>query len=789
MAEPLTFYPAGVPFPGAIGRTLETSTPAWPARPRPPEGAPNVVVVVLDDVGYGQLSAFGGLCETPNLDRLAGRGLSFANFHTTALCSPTRACLLTGRNHHTVGLSAITEMSLGYPAHDATMGFEHGMLSEILVAAGYNTFAVGKWHLTAPQETSAAGPFDRWPLGRGFERYYGFLGGDTDQFHPELVSDNHAVRPPATPAEGYHLNADLADRAIDFVKDAHAVAPDKPFFLWYATGAGHAPHQVEPEWVAPYAGRFDMGWDEYRRVVFERQLALGLVPVGTELSVRDPDVEPWEHLGDDARRMYARQMEVYAGFLTQTDHHIGRVLDFVESIGRLDDTLVVCVSDNGASAEGGEHGTRNESLFFNLAPERLEDNLDVYDAWGSEDTFNHYSWGWTWAGDTPFRRWKRETYRGGVTDPCIVAWPAGIAARGEVRTQFTHAVDLLPTVLEAIGIEAPRTLRGVEQSPIAGTSFAYAFDAPDAPARHVTQYFEMFAHRSIYHDGWKAVCPFPGPSLQQGLEAGHPFGTPLTEALLDQLEASDWELYHLDEDPAECRNVAAQHPDRLAELRALWWSEAERHGALPIASSELSRLFGRKPTAGRPRKVFELSPGGSPIAFAAAPRVNNRAHRIVAEASVPAGGVAGVLLSHGNRHGGFALYVAGGRLHYVHNYLGLARFTVAAAELVPPGEVSLAMELDPTGPPDLAEGRGVPAEVRLYHGDRVVGTGQLPYTVPHTFATTGMSCGRAFVDSVDPTAYLAPFEFTGTLHRVVLDLTGDHAVHPGAEMTRLMGQQ
>jgi arylsulfatase len=789
MAEPLVTYPAGTSFPGTIGRTLETSSPAWPARPEPPAGAPNVVVIVLDDVGYGQLSAFGGLCETPNLDRLAERGLRYANFHTTALCSPTRACLLTGRNHHTVGLAAITEMSLGFPALNATMGFEHGMLPEILLRHGYNTFCVGKWHLTPPQETTPAGPYDRWPLGRGFERYYGFLGGDTDQYHPNLTYDNHSVRPGATPEEGYHLNADLAERAIEFIQDAHTTAPDKPFLLWYATGAGHAPHQVEPEWAERYRGRFDMGWDEYRRQVFARQLELGLLPAGTELSGRDPDVEAWDELSADARRMYTRQMEVYAGFLSQTDHHIGRVLDFIERLGELDNTIVVCVSDNGASAEGGEHGTRNEGLFFNLAPERLEDNLAVIDVWGSQDTFNHYSWGWTWAGDTPFRRWKRETYRGGVTDPCIVSWPAGISARGEVRTQYLHAVDLLPTLLEAIGVEAPAEIRGVAQSPIQGTSFAYSFADPAAPSRHLTQYFEMFGHRAIYHDGWKAVCPYPGPSLAEGAERGHPFGTALSEAILDDLEANDWELYHLETDPAECHNVAAQHPDQLAAMRQRWWDEAERYGVLPLAASGITRLFARRPTVGAPRKVYEILPLGAPISFAAAPRVNNRAHSITAHVVIPDAGAEGVLLSHGNRHGGYALYVKDDRLHFVHNYLGLERFTVSSRTTLPRGAAALRMEFAPSGPPRFLEGLGTPADVRLFVDGEEVGLGHLPYSVPNTFATTGMSCGWAYFDSVDPSAYRAPYAFTGPLERVVLDVTGELIVNPQAEMVRLMTEQ
>jgi arylsulfatase A-like enzyme len=789
MAEPLVTYSNTEPFPGTIGRTLETSSPAWPVRPQVPTGAPNVVIIVLDDVGYGQLSTFGGLCSTPNLDRLAQRGLRFSNFHTTALCSPTRACLLTGRNHHTVGLAAITEMSLGFPALNATMGFEHAMLSEILVARGYNTFCVGKWHLTPPQETTAAGPFDRWPLGRGFERYYGFLGGDTDQFHPALTYDNHTVRQPTTPEEGYHLNADLADHAIDFIKDAHTSAPDKPFLLWYATGAGHAPHQVEPEWVEPYRGRFDMGWDEYRKIAFAQQLELGLMPAGTELSERDPDVEPWDSLSDDARRMYARQMEVYAGFLTQTDHHIGRVIDFIEGLGELENTIVICVSDNGASAEGGEHGTRNEGLFFNLAPERLEDNLEVFDIWGSQDTFNHYSWGWTWAGDTPFRRWKRETYRGGVTDPCIVSWPASIAARGEVRNQYLHAIDVLPTLLEAIGIEAPESVRGVLQSPIQGTSFAYAFNDAQAPSRHTTQLFEMFAHRSIYHNGLKAVCPYPGRSLAEAHDKGHPFGTALSEAILDDLDANDWELYDLKSDPAECHDIGPSNPEKLEEMKALWWSEAQRIGALPLAATGITRLFTRRPTVGAPRRVYEIFPGGSPISFAAAPRVNNRTHTITAHVDIPEGTVEGVLLSHGNRHGGYALYVAANRLHFVHNYLGLRRFTVTSDVEIPRGPTTLSMEFVPTGPAQFLKGLGTPAQVRLFHGEEVVGTGELDYSVPSTFSTTGVSCGLAYFDTIDPSAYQAPFAFTGTLHKVVLDVTGELIINAQAEITRMMTEQ
>lgn len=574
-------YEPGKPFPGVIGRTLDESSPAWPRPTRAGESAANVIFFILDDVGYGQMSVFGGLCETPNLERLANRGLRYTNMQTTALCSPTRGCALTGRNHHTLGLSAITELSMGYPAHNGYMGFEHGFLSEILLEQGYNTFAVGKWHLTPPEETTTAGPFHRWPLGRGFERYYGFLGGNTDQWHPDLTYDNHPVPVPATPEEGYHLNIDLADKAIEFIKDAHHNAPDKPFFLYYATGAGHAPRHVEKKWIEKYKGRFDMGWDKYRKTVFKHQKGLGIVPPDALLSERDPDVPAWDSLTDTEKKVYARQMEVFAAFIEQTDYHFGRILDFLEEIGELDNTLVIVLSDNGASAEGGIHGTFNEMLFFNNVEETLEDNLERIEKWGNPETFNHYSWGWTWAGDTPFRRWKRETYRGGISDACIVSWPEGVKARGENRSQYAHAIDLVPTVLEALGMEAPKNIRGVSQSPIQGVSFAHTFDDPGAPTKHITQYFEMFGHRSIYNDGWRAVCPFPGSSFAEPLREGWFFGMPLSSRVLKVLDSKGWELYELAEDPAEIRNLAKEKPEKLQEMIQRWYTEAGKYGVLP----------------------------------------------------------------------------------------------------------------------------------------------------------------------------------------------------------------
>jgi arylsulfatase A-like enzyme len=513
-------YKDGTPFTGVIGRTTEESSPAWPEAPRPPEGAPNVLFFVLDDVGYGQLSCFGGLVETPVLDSLAANGLTYNNMHTTALCSPSRGCILTGRNHHSLGLASITETSTGYPGYNGVLPFDRAMISEMLLQKGYNTFCVGKWHLTPPEHTTAAGPYDRWPLGRGFERFYGFLGGETNQWFPELTYDNHTMEPPKSPEEGYHLSSDLADKAIEFIQDAHVNAPDKPFFMYYATGAGHAPHHVPKEWADKYKGKFDMGWDKYREIVHQRQLEMGIIPAGTELSAHDPDVPVWDTLPADTRRLYARFMEVYAGFISFTDHHFGRILQFLEEIGERDNTLIMVVSDNGASSEGGPVGSLNEMFFFNNVKESLEDNFKMLDKLGGVETNNHYPWGWTNAGNTPFRRWKRETYRGGTTDPCIVSWPKGIQGkrRGAAALRARHRLG--PDSFGSPGYGSAGKHPRRDQAPIDGISFAHTFNEAAATSNHHTQYFEMFGHRAIYHDGWRAVCPWPGTQLHRGSQEG-----------------------------------------------------------------------------------------------------------------------------------------------------------------------------------------------------------------------------------------------------------------------------
>jgi arylsulfatase len=780
-------YPQGSDFPGVIGRTVEESSPAWPAPIRARDGAPNVLFVVLDDVGYGQLSCFGGMVETPNIDRVAASGLRYANMHTTALCSPTRACILTGRNHHSSGVACIMELATGYPGYDGRMPFENGMVPEMLLPEGYNTFCVGKWHLSPSEDNTPAGPFHRWPLGRGFERFYGFLGGETNQWYPDLTLDNGPTTQPSLPEDGYHLSEDLADQAIRLVLDAHVNAPEKPFFMYYAPGCGHAPHHVPHEWADRYAGKFDGGWDAYREATFARQQELGLLPAGAQLSPRDPDVPEWSSLSEDERRLYARMMEVYAGFVSHCDHHFGRLLDTLEQIGELENTLIMVISDNGASAEGGVTGSFNEMRFFNQVPESFEDNLAHIDDLGGPSSYNHYPWGWAWAGDTPFRRWKRETYRGGSTDPFVVAWPAGMAARGEVRTQYAHAIDMVPTVLDALGIVPPQVLRGVPQAPLEGSSFAHTFDDASAPSRHVTQYFEMFGHRAIYHDDWRAVCPWPAPNFTTAAQTGRKLGQPITPEVLEELDRSGWELYRMTDDPTESRDVAAEHPEKLRELVALWWQEAERYKVLPLDSSMQARLATVRPQTSKPRTRFVYYPHGSPVPSFAAPPVYNRAYSIEADVDIPAGGAEGVIVAQGGDAGGYAFFMKDGQLCFVYNYVGLDRFELRAGG-VAEGRRALRYEFEPTGEPDFANGKGVPGRGQLYIDGELVANTEYPHTTPLFFELEGLSCGFDF-GAPAAEAYEPPFPFTGTIRQVSVDLAGDLIADDEAALRLLMAQQ
>ncbi len=782
---PIVEYESGTAFPGVIGRTADESSPAWPAPVRAADGAPNVLMIVLDDTGFGHLGCYGSPIATPNLDRIAGDGLRLNNMHTTALCSPSRSCIVTGRNHHSNGMACITEFATGYPGYDGVMPFENGMLSEILLEEGYSTFMVGKWHLTPSNQETAAGPYDRWPLGRGFQRFYGFLGGDTSQWHPDLVYDNHTVEPPKRPEEGYHLSEDLVDKAVSFIADSKQADPAKPFYLHLCFGATHAPHHVAKEWADRYKGAFDDGWDAYRERTFARQKELGIVPADTELSRHDPDVPDWDALPEPARRLYARMMEVFAGFLEHTDAQVGRLLDFLATLDELENTLIMVISDNGASAEGGPGGTTNEAQFFNNAQEPLEESLALIDEIGGPKHFNHYPWGWTWAGNTPFRRWKRETYRGGACDPFIVSWPKAIKSRGEVRSQYAHIVDMVPTVLDLLGIEPPAAIRGITQSPFHGVSFAHALDDPGAETRHHTQYFEMMGHRAIYHDGWRAVCPWPGPSFS---EAGTGFGNPISAEKLTELDATGWELYHVAEDFAETRDLAAENRDKLIAMIATWYVEAGKYDVMPVDGSGLLRLMAEKPLIALPRDRYVYRPNTQSVPNFAAPKVLNRPHSITADVEIPEQGAEGVLLSQGTAAGGYSFYVKDGKLRYVHNYVGRQLLEVESEDVLPAGKHALRFEFEPTGEPDLSKGAGAPGRLQLYVDGTLVGDADAAITTPFMFNPGALTCGANPGSPVTPD-YEGPFTFTGTLHSVTLDVSGDLITDPEAELRFHLARQ
>ncbi len=752
------------PFGGTIGKTFDDSTAWWPELEVAAPGSPNIVVVLLDDVGFAQFGCYGSDIRTPTFDALAAGGLRYSNFHTTALCSPTRAALLTGRNHHSAGMGRIADRVSGFPGYNAEMSHEDGMISEVLVRNGYSTFAVGKWHLTPPHETQMGARRWRWPLGRGFERYYGFLGGETDQYHPDLVFDNHEVEPPRTPAEGYHLTEDMADKAILFMNDARAAHPTKPFFLWFAPGACHAPHQAPKPFIDSYKDQFNLGWDAWREQVFARQLAAGLMPADTTLSDRPHWVPAWDSLSNDERHLYSRMMEVFAGFLTHTDAQVGRLVEHVKSLGEFDNTIFVVMSDNGASAEGGPKGSYNEVFFFNFVPESLDENLKRIDLLGTPDAHNHYPWGWAWAGNTPFKRWKRETHEGGVTDPLIVHWPKGIAARGEIRHQYTHAVDLMPTLLDLLTITPPAEIAGVKQSPIEGVSFAHTLDVRDAPTKHLTQYFEMMGSRALYHDGWKAVVFHPMPGLAyDGSNPDLPF------------DRDEWELYNIEIDRAETKDLAGERPEKLDELVKLWWREAEAHRVLPL-NNQPGKFGDRR----HRRERFEYRPGIGSLPRAVAPNLHNRGFRIIAEVNSP-GDVNGAICAHGSASAGYAVYVRNNRLHYVHNFLGLQHFVVAATVPVPRGAHRLIVEFTMT-----ARFKG---NVELFYDDLPVGSAEIPMTVPFFYGTAGFTVGYLRGHSVVKDEHV-PFTFTaGALHRVIIEPEGSTWRDPIREDRSALGTQ
>lgn len=757
-------------FAGKIGRYHWESEPHWPPRPEPREGAPNVVIVLLDDVGFAQLGCFGSDIETPTMDRLAHGGLRYSNFHTTALCSPTRACVLTGRNHHTCGMGRIIELAAGFPGYDACPARSIGFLPQMLTPLGYAAWAVGKWHLTPEDETHLAAPRTRWPLGRGFERFYGFInGGETHQFAPALVCDNHFVDTPHMIDGSYHLTADIVDRAIEFMIDLRNVDVHKPFFLYVATGACHSPHQAPREFIEHYRGRFDDGWDRWRERALARQKRMGLLPEHTKLSPRPEWVPAWDSLRDDARRVYARYMEAFAGFLAHTDHHLGRLIDFLERTGELDNTLLFVLSDNGASSEGGPVGSVNDGRTWNAVDQSVDEALARIDEIGGPRMHNNYPWGWTVAGNTPFRRWKRETHEGGVADPLIVHWPRGVARGNQhgdgFRRQYVHAIDLVPTILAALDVDPPSHIDGVEQHPIEGISFFESFVDPAATDRHTTQYYEMFGCRAIYHEGWKAVTYHPIQDDEPGLGE------------------APWELYDLHNDPSEVHDLADKDPEKLDELVELWWREAEKYQVLPIDNRPFSEFVLERAHAVEPRLRYTYRPFARMVPEPVAVNVKNRPHTIKADIDLPDDGrVEGVILAHGSYLGGYAFYVLDGRLRYAHNLSGYRVHVVVSQHPLVAGRhgVEFRYGRDPARP-KLAQ---------LLADGEVVGEGEIPQFTWNRFSLTGagLTCGYGLAPAVSDD-YVAPFRFTGGLELVSVEVEGDPVVDPIAEALDAIASQ
>jgi arylsulfatase A-like enzyme len=760
-------------FKGRIGRDWRDSEPWWPEEPRAREGAPNVVVIVLDDVGFAQLGCYGSDIETSVINGLSASGVRLANFHTTSLCSPTRACLLTGRNHHRSAMGRVADLAVGFPGYWGKPPRENGFLSEILRDNGYATYAVGKWHLSPEDETNMAASRATWPLARGFDRWYGFHGGETHQFVPALFHDNHSLRPPASFDEGYHLSEDLVDHAITFLGDLRAVDADRPFFLYFAFGACHSPHQPPAHWRDHYRGRFDAGWDEWRQATFARQIAEGLLPATTVLFDRPGWVRAWDTLDDAQRRVAARFMESFAGFLSHADEQVGRLLAFLDEIGERENTIVVVVSDNGASAEGGAEGSINDVRLTNLDPADNDEMLRRIDEIGGPLTHNNYPWGWTMAGNTPFRRWKREVHEGGVADPCIISWPRGDLASGQIRHQFTHAIDVLPTIIEMIGAPLPEAIDGVSQSTLDGVSFAYLLNdaGVDEPERHETQFFEMFGSRAIYHQGWKAVTFHPVGPLYDDQNPNASFDDDV------------WELYRVAEDLAETHDLASEHPQVLQELIDRWWVEAERNQALPLDNRVLWALTHPKPDQRRPRDRYRYFPGGAQVPESVAVNVRNRSHAVLVDVVIPeAGSFDGALLALGSALGGWSLHVLNEKLRYVHNLYGKTRHVIEASTTLTPGSHLLEYEFTKD---DGLGGVGV-----LRCDGEEVARGVIDRFTPSGFngVGAGLTCGYEWGPAVG-TGYEAPFTFAGTIVRAVVETRGPVVRDPLAELEAILSEQ
>jgi arylsulfatase len=745
-----TVLPFALPaYNGKIDSFYTTSTPDWNQvkAPEAPNGAPNVLLIVLDDVGFGQLGSYGGAIETPNLDKLANTGLQYTNFHTTALCSPTRGALLTGRNHHAVGLAAITEAATGYPGNFGTMPKNAAFISETLKHNGYNTIALGKWHLAPYTAYTAAGPFSHWPLGQGFERFYGFVGGETDQWAPLLAQDNQFLEIPNR--EGYFLTEDLVDKTIAYIADQQQANTGRPFFTYLALGATHAPLHAPKKNIDKYKGRFDKGWDLVRQEIFDRQKRMGVIPANAVLPSRNQGVQAWDELSETQKKVYTRLQEVFAGFLDHADEHIGRLMAAIDDMGIRENTMIIVVSDNGASQEGGKDGTFNTDRYRNYNPDNAEEMIKKIDKLGSHESDPHYPIGWSMAGNTPFKRWKQDTHAGGNTDPFIINWPAKIKQGGK-RNQYHHVIDIVPTILEAASLPAPKMVNGIEQQALHGVSMIYTMSNADAPSIHTQQYYEMLGSRAMYKEGWKAVV-------------NHVKGEPWS--------ADKWELYHVAEDVTESNDLAIREPAKLKELQDLWWVEAKKYNVLPLDDRRYERQADpTRPVASRSMDIYTYYPGTSTVHPLAMPNLQSqKAHTITAYANVPNANSQGVLACSGTEFGGWTLFIQGGKLHYVHNYLAIQEFEVSSNVKVTPGDHKFSMhwiKREDHLKPDYFRG-----DVELYIDEKLVGTtkdvlmaGQYGIAVGY-----GLLIGRNTGTTVSH-KYKAPFAYSGKLKKVTIEL-------------------
>jgi len=742
-------------FPGNVGRTYQDSDPpTFPKVVRPPQGAPNVLLILLDDVGFGQFSTFGGGVPSPAVEKLAAHGLRYTRFHTTALCSPTRAALLTGRDHHVAGTGVITELATGYDGYTGIIPKSAGTVSEILRQNGYATAWIGKNHNTPAWETSEVGPFDHWPSGLGFDYFYGFNSGDTSQFEPVLFENKNRV--PRSTDPNYHLSHDLADHAIAWMQREKEIDPARPFFLYVAPSATHSPHMAPKEWIDKFKGQFDMGWDRYREITLERQKKLGVVPQDTKLSARDKSLAAWDSLNADQKRLYARMMEIFAGFGAQIDYEMGRVLDAVAALPDADNTLVIYIlGDNGASAEGGLDGATNELAAFNGVFEPIEGELKVIDELGGPKYYNHFPAGWAWAMDTPFQ-WTKQiaSHFGGTRNPVVISWPAKIKEKGGVRTQFQHVTDIMPTILEVAGIRAPDSLNGVTQKPIEGVSMVYTFNDAKAPDRRKSQVFELVSNRGMYQNGWMAssLAYLPWAAARTGYDP----------------DKAKWELYHIDEDFSQANDLAAQDPDKLKELVDLWWAEAARHDVLPLDWRSVERLSEQitgRPSLASDRKTFIYNTPLVALPEGSAPDLKNKSFTVTAEVEIPSDGGDGMIFTQGGITAGWGFYLLKGKLVGLHNYIGLERYRAVSTENVPTGKVSLTFDFKYDG-----GGMSKGGTITLLANGKKIGQARVNQTAGFKYSLyEGQDIGEDSGSPVD-FDYTPPFKFTGKIDKVTLDL-------------------